>query len=425
MPAQQLTSYRRQTINSIFIGIDFGTSYTKVSYSYAPTQTPQIETIKWENENDPLFKQTILYVQNGRLYFDKPAGDNKEVKYFKYSIIEKRLKNNVELTKNSFEEMCCVYYLAHILSRALKKIQENLHIANLNELRISVNMGVPLENFYKEENKNNKGMYQDILENAILLAGGCKVSAILPQNQVLISNFDSVYTEMQNKKAKLKDNWFVNVYPELAAELLLYHKSKFVADGVYAIIDIGGGTVDMALFQKLTSFSTKNPNMYCLAQKVLPYGIEILQKAPDTISSLKFKQEFSTMITESKNYLDVNYENYKKIDVFFLGGGANNTWYLNNILNMYYEFKLERYNIPKFVTRSIDAFIHPEDSLIIKNQRLIISQMLARHRDEIENVKGFPDFYKQELKERPSFSDSSDDKSWGDFFDGPGAKYRD
>lgn len=260
MPAPQLMAFRRQAITNIFIGIDFGTSYTKVSYSYAPSQTPHIETIEWDNKPEPFFKQTVLYIQNGRLYFYKPTGTYKEVKYFKYSIIENRLRNNSEPTKNNFEEMCCVYYLAQIISRTLTKIKNKLHISNMDEIKISINMGVPLENFYKEENKNNKGKYQDILEDAVLLAGGCKVKAILPPNQVLISNLDSVYTEMQTKKAIL--NWAVNVYPELAAELLLYHQSKFVADGVYAIIDIGGGTVDMALFQKSTSVTTKNPNIH-------------------------------------------------------------------------------------------------------------------------------------------------------------------
>lgn len=299
--------------------------------------------------------------------------------------------------------MCCVYYLAQIIRRTLKKIQEKLHITNMDELRISVNMGVPLENFYQEENKNNKGKYQDILEDAILLAGGCKVKAILPQNQVLITNLDSVYSEMQEKKAKL--NWTVNVYPELAAELLLYHQSDFVKDGVYAIIDIGGGTVDMALFQKITSNATKKPNMYCLEQKVLPYGVEILQNAPDTISDKQFKQVFAQMLNESKRYLDVNYSQYTKIDVFFLGGGSNNSWYINNVKNMTVEYKLERSGIPDLeFSRSINDFIQSEEKLLQKNQRLIISQMLARHRDEIDNVKGFPDFYRQELRERQKFN---------------------
>lgn len=395
MPAPILSSFRKQTISNVFIGIDFGTSYTKVSYSYAPTQVPQIETIKWDND---FFKQTVLYVQDERLFFEKPTGNFKEVKYFKYSIIEKKLKNTAENTVNNFEEMCCVYFLAQVIKRSLKIIQQNLNISNLDDIKVSINMGVPLENFYEDANKNNKGLYQEILEDAILLAGGSRIRAEIPENQVLISNLDSVYSEILQKKAILK--WAAHVYPELAAELLLYHQSKFVADGVYAIIDVGGGTVDMALFQKETSGYTKNPYMYCLAQKVLPYGVEILQESSNSVSADQFKIEFSSMLMNSKDYLGVNYTNYKKLDVFFLGGGAGNPWYSNNIEST--KNRLRATVIPPLeFARSIEEFIPSEEMLLQKNQRLIISQMLARHHDDIDSVRGFPDFYQSEKASRP------------------------
>ncbi len=410
-----LSAFRKQTITNVFIGIDFGTSYTKVSYSYAPTQTPQIETIKWE---DDYFKQTILYLQNNRLCFDKPSGDFKEVKYFKYSIVENTLKNNAEKTVNSFEEMCCVYFLAQVIKRAVDVIQKNLRIINIDNIKISINMGVPLENFYEETNKNNKGLYQEILENAILLAGGSKIKSEIPVNQVLISNLDSVYSEILQKKAVLK--WTANVYPELAAELLLYHQSKFVADGIYAIIDIGGGTVDMALFQKQTAFHTKVPDMNCLAQKVLPYGIEILYKNRSSISKQKFQEVFCSMLMNSKKSMDVHYNELKKIDVFFLGGGAYDSWYINGISET--KHRLMRGGIPELkFSKSLDDFIQSEEFLIRKNQRLIISQMLARHYDDISDVKGFPDFYEKELKERPIVRI----KSYDDIIYDRGSKYWD
>lgn len=394
MLAPVLSSFKKQTISNIFIGIDFGTSYTKVSYSYAPTQTPQIETIAWNND---YFKQTILYIKNEKLYFDRPEGDCKEVKYFKYSIVETKLKNNNEKTVNNFEEMCCVYFLAQIIKRSLLIIQEKLRITNIDEIKVSVNMGVPLENFYEETNKNNKGLYQELLEDAILLAGGSRLKVDIPPNQVLISNLDSIYSEILQKKALLK--WSSHVYPELAAELLLYHQSKFVADGVYAIIDIGGGTVDMALFQKSTSNHTKIPYMYCLAQKVLPYGIEILHSNKTSVSRDNFQKVFCTMLMKAKKYMNSHYDTLKKIDVFFLGGGAYDSWYTGGISET--RSRLKQGGVPDLsFSKSLDDFIKSEEFLIRKNQRLIISQMLARHADDISNVMGFPDFYEQELKER-------------------------
>lgn len=409
---------QKDIVQQIYLGIDFGTSYTKVSYSYAPTNVPQIQTIKW---NGDFFKQTVLYIQNDKLYFDKPNGNYQEVKYFKYSIVESELKNNSQITKNNFEQMCCVYFLAQVIKRSLIVIKNDLHIQNMETIKVSVNMGVPLENFYDEVNKNNKGLYLDILEDAVLLAGGCAVKATIPENQVLISNLDNVYTEILKKKARVL--WNVNVYPELAAELMLYHQSKFVPDGVYSIIDVGGGTVDIALFQKKKGTLESSSYMYCLGQKVLPYGVEILQKTPHKVSENNYKKTFSEMIINSKNYMDVHYHDYKKLDVFFLGGGSTNNWYTNYISQVKLLYGNEyKYGIPPLTfARSIEEFIESDETLLQKNQRLIISQMLARHKDDIENVKGFPDFYIAQKNE----SIEEDKFDFDSYLSERGDKYRD
>ena len=59
------------------------------------------------------------------------------------------------------------------------------------------------------------GVYLEILKDAVLLAGGCKVKVTLPSNQVIISNLDSIFSEIKTKRAI--SNWSVYVYPELAA----------------------------------------------------------------------------------------------------------------------------------------------------------------------------------------------------------------
>jgi len=401
-----LAPLKKQSISNIFIGIDFGTSYTKVSYSYAPTDNPQIHTLKW---NGDFFKPTVLFIKNERLFFDKPDGESREVKYFKYSMLEESLINNrPDGTENNFEEMCCVYFLAQLIKRSLQKIQVELHLTDIYDLDIYVNMGVPLENFYEEKNKKNKGLYLDILENAVTLAGGSKVQALIPENQVLISNLDEVYSEMLCKKAIL--NWKATVYPELAAELLLYHESDFVHDGLYAVVDIGGGTVDMALFQKSTAFSTKEKIMDCINQDIQPYGIEV--RKLNSISESQLMGMLAEVIVGAKNNNKKNHlvpdENFKTIDIFFLGGGANDNWYLKTIKRTPSEHKWESLGIKDVFYKDLTGFIKDDDRIIEKEQRLIISQMLARHPDEITNVKGFPNFFSSPNNNPPD-SPSHDD----------------
>ncbi|HBB14246.1 MAG TPA: hypothetical protein DCZ76_08225 [Treponema sp.] len=386
-----LAPFKKKSISSIFIGIDFGTSYTKVSYSYAPTTNPQIHTLKW---NDDFFKPTVLFIKDARLFFDKPDGESKEVKYFKYSMLEESLRNNrPDGTKENFEEMCCVYFLAQLIKRSLQKIQQELHLDDIYTLDIFVNMGVPLENFYEEGNKKNQGLYLDILKNAVTLAGGSKVRAKIPENQVLISNLDEVYSEMLCKKAIL--NWKANVYPELAAELLLYHESDFVHDGLYAVVDIGGGTVDMALFQKSTITTTKEKIMDCINQDIKPFGIEV--RKTKNISENQLMSIFAKLIVDAKKNNKNNQwicpVNFKSIDVFFLGGGANDDWYSKTIKRTPVERNWKQAEIGTDFNKNLNQFIMSDNRLIEKDQRLTISQMLSRHPNEITRVKGFPNFY--------------------------------
>ena len=90
--------------------------------------------------------------------------------------------------------------------------------------------------------------------------------------------------------------------------------------------------------------------------------------------------------------MDGSYYDIKKVDVFFLGGGANNEWYKNSISET--EVRLRRGFNPKLnFSFSIESFINSEESLLIKNQRLIISQMISKTKDDITSVLGFPDYY--------------------------------
>lgn len=176
----------------------------------------------------------------------------------------------------------------------------------------------------------------------------------------------------------------------------------------------------MALFQKSTSSYTKISNMYCLAQKVLPYGIEILHTDKSSVSKQNFQEVFCSMLMKSKKYMDVHYDELKKIDVFFLGGGAYDSWYTSGISET--KNRLKNGGVPELsFSKSLDDFIQSEEFLIRKNQRLIISQMLARHSDDISNVMGFPDFYESELNE----SAIEETTSYEDIMYERGSKYWD
>lgn len=380
--------FQKKEIAQVFLGIDFGTSYTKVSYSYAPTTNRLISTIKW---GDSFFKESILYLKNERIYFEKPCNPFNEIRYFKFSIIEKQLLNTrINTTKNNFEKLCCVYFLTHVIKRSLETIQSELKIEDLSKIKITVNMGAPLESFDYSNYKTE--LYESLLKYAVILAGGNSTSRFkIPENQVTLSSLDEVYSRLQNKNYQL--TWTYKVFPELVVEMALYHESTSIPENIYVLVDIGGGTVDMAVLQKKESW--KKYHLYCLGQKILPYGVEILQKKDGSISEKKFQEAFISMVIDIKAFDGVNLKEINRINIFFLGGGSTNPWYQNTIAKT--ESILKKSNIPPLdTTMTLDHFISGEEMLREKNQRLIISQMLARDESEIPKILGFPEHFRKQ-----------------------------
>lgn len=91
------------SIDALYIGIDFGTSFSKVSFSIPALTKEDVRIFSVEWSPSDYFRPTVVYVKNGELYFDKPIGKYDTVKYFKYSIIEKTLQNYTLNTRSNFE----------------------------------------------------------------------------------------------------------------------------------------------------------------------------------------------------------------------------------------------------------------------------------------------------------------------------------
>ena len=410
------------SIDALYIGIDFGTSFSKVSFSIPALTKEDVRIFSVEWSPSDYFRPTVVYVKNGELYFDKPIGEYDTVKHFKYSIIEKTLQNYTLNTNNSFEQICCVFFLANLIKKTIETAKDVYKdTSNFESTDIFVNMGVPLENFYSENNNDQKlGIYKTLLDCAVFLAGGSKINIFLPNDSVSISSLDEMLTELRTKEPIL--NYRTGVFPELAAEILLYQQSNNIPEGIYGIIDIGGGTVDMATFQKYRSSFNKNFDLFCHAQEVIPLGVEVRKlKNRDTEADLYFyKTTFFGSILDTRKHEDVSFKGMKdknrSIDIFFLGGGNSDPWYFNNIHENLHQLK--GIEMPKMnLSIDINDFIENDPTLLIKNQRLIISQMLAHHPDDISPVKAFPDYYKAEMIKHKTKVFDGDSNSYNSYSD--------
>jgi hypothetical protein len=213
----------------------------------------------------------------------------------------------------------------------------------------------------------------------------------------------------------------INTLPELYAESLSFLKSRNTKEGVYALMDVGGGTVDMAILYK------ESPSVFSVTSKdIKPLGIEIVSKtisknngnidliriglrknerllgfpyvSDEKESELKeyLRRSFAALVMDSKmkNICDPR-ENRNifrlqngELPVIICGGGAKHKWYENGV-------KQNVRNLWPVLEEGLKLKIAPVEELFPSvprlNHRLLIAYALSgRIGNEITELQGYP-----------------------------------
>jgi hypothetical protein len=391
----------------VTIGIDFGTSFTKVCFSEG-------KSFHFVLFNGSKYKPSIIYYDHGndRLYFVRPSNiDTEEILYFKYSIIEESLPKGRRLSKSGVsikpEILCGVFYLACLINESKKYIGNYfLNIMKNINIEWSITMGVPIDNY----ESGNKNLYDKILHIANSLSNDFeKYSVDLPY-------IDKYYKEHEVMKIPKYGESRINTLPELYAESLAFLQNRNVANGVYALMDVGGGTVDLAVMLK------ENQNEFSIVSKdIRPLGIEIVSngisacpkyvheikhdlKTNNQLSNLqyisiqkertykeKLRRCFAELVMDLKYKSGATNEAIRKqngkLPVLICGGGTNHKWYEDGVLQ-------NRENLKRILVEELKLEILPVEKLlpsnISVNHRLLIAQTLSQPIEYIPELHGFP-----------------------------------
>jgi hypothetical protein len=400
-----LVSFRKKPI-SVTIGIDFGTSFTKVCFSEG-------KSFDFVLFNGSEYKPSIIYYDHGnnRLYSARPSNiDTEEILYFKYSIIEESLPKGKMLSKayttTKPEILCGVFYLASLINESKKYIQN--HFSNIMKhinIEWSITMGVPIDN-YESDHKN---LYDKILHIANSLSND------IGEYSVGLSYIDTYYREHETISIPKYGTSPINTLPELYAELLAFLQNRNVLNSVYALMDVGGGTVDLAVM-----FKEEKEIYSIVAKSIKPFGIEIvsnnminnardieqIRKALKNKYKLsaaldinidkeheykeKLRIAFAELVIEVKKKNTRSYleRNNGILQVIICGGGADHKWY-EDIVN-----QNRTYLRPILPGRGLELKIIPTEKLLPEslhiNHRLLISYILSQPIEYIPQVDGFP-----------------------------------
>lgn len=222
----QSSGHRRD----IFIGLDFGTAFTKAAVQILDNIYP----IDWGGvanlKNKHLLPTEYSEATNGHCYLGQhPDATPKEFHAnLKRAFITQRV-SDVSLAK-------AIVFNALVLQYIRAWVYQN-HETKLGSSSIGwyLNIGIPSDVLDKDAHVEK---YKALAEMAWTLS-------LRPHNEI---NFANAFQALSRPAQKHDDLYDVSPIPELVAQLSGYSKSSRRQNGLHALVDIGGGTVDMVTF---------------------------------------------------------------------------------------------------------------------------------------------------------------------------------
>ncbi len=241
----------------VIIGLDFGTSFTK---AYCNIQG-DIFPIEFEVESSSSYylPSEVYYDKKGKNLAISAKSNFIRINYFKYNMINDELKSQYDGHSGiAFDELCSAFFLANAIKKLKAAAVQRRPGTNLN---FHINMGCPIAN----EESRFKGIYNRVLNVAYVISNMPNIEMM---NLGKIADYYKAYSS--------KTSPSLRTVPELYAEALWFIEKSSSDAGIYARLDIGGGTVDFATIA--INFEKGEKKTYIYSQGAKPLGVEILLK---------------------------------------------------------------------------------------------------------------------------------------------------
>ena len=367
---------------TVFLGVDFGTSFTKIAFQVLPSAVKDIISIPYETADNPFFPSVVYYNPITESLSWNKEPDTIEVKYFKYALAFKELdipaakQMQCDNSKKA-AELCSIFYLACLFHTVRRTIEPYVlhHGEPPTSLRWAVNMGIPT--------KSIKNEIVDIYKNVLQCAWALSFDSSVDSYRMTVSDLCKKRSEL----LKSHIGAHLNVVPELFAEVLLYHQNPNIPEGLYTVVDIGGGTMDISTFQKARR--EKKWTVFCMSESVAPLGVEIVNNQCHFEPMIR--KTYGSCVWTARNKIQTALQNGLPHKWFLLGGGRTVQIYRDSISTMakaHSEMGISNQSEGDVENLIPKQWVH--NPIGARPDRLITSQMLAQPFGAIPSVEGNP-----------------------------------
>lgn len=270
---------------TVYVGIDFGTSRTKICYQTARDKTPHVLYFHHiKNKSDYSGFETwsmpsIVVKKGNNLCFGIEAltqNDGSRHDRLKTSLLQKNCTNK--------DVFLAAAYIAYLFCTARDLIKREQAIKEKCRFVYSVCLPV-------EQMNNNKivDRFNEVLILAEqLIDGNCYFD---------FERVEKKYQAIEN--SGIRKRRFSEIIPESAAEIADFHK-RLSDPGIYALYDFGAGTTDLTIFQ--LNRNHMPGNSYMLGAKIVYKGFMDIEEEvnnsdlPDTIIRKYYKKIFDEFL---------------------------------------------------------------------------------------------------------------------------------
>jgi hypothetical protein len=373
---------------AINLGIDFGTSFTKVCFRDVGAEHSGIITLDENSLESALVPSVVAVDDKGHLRIAKQVKDSQSllhVPYLKMRLAGLSITNTLTPTTGydpNYRRICCAlssWFLATIIQRCQKwiSVHESERVKN-RQIIWSANVGVPVEHCDSVAIET----FNEVFSVAWLWAQ----KGQLPR--------DVVNTVVGYEAERIVSRDYetdCHAVPEIAAAVQSFIMSREAVPGIYIYFDVGGGTTDGVAFDFINDDGERRINFY--SGKVKPLGIAALLntlglKDRDNINPIELQRllekeggnsrlaEFgegvqllvAKVIMEAKgkdhrdwqeDAIQTSYSERKRIGsldpsrmrplvIFIGGGGSKSPWYQARIGATYKDFNHHQAGIPPY-----------------------------------------------------------------------------
>lgn len=404
----------------INIGLDFGSSTTKVCYRLQGNRIDKKSAVIFSGRSvspDGLLRDSEIYVSEDLKYMGwKKFPGCKTVRFLKTYLIN----NHQDTEKCKTIKAMCAYYLASIFTLS-KQYIERVEAELLKKQRVLwvINIGLPVD----QDEPGLETAYKEIVNVAVLR---CDEAFLYPH--ISLEHWKSFY---EQSRGQSPTDIIIYLTPELLAEVIDVFEDPEVGEGISMIIDIGSATVDIAIVELDRHSSAESYLVNFICAKVAALGVDntikyisakrndlpdlYLKKAlfnksdcgqvynllKDISSEVKGLEKYGESLLDKFHgllaHICLNAKNssmgnklqlMENIPLYILGGGSYYYWY-NYWPREVFNKTLFKCNIPKFCSQKL--YHQPNIAMLDKKyyQRFRVASGLTTT-ETMLRINGYP-----------------------------------